>query len=228
MQHRSALVICALLATLATGQPAAGEPLFTLAEDGRTFLYRGRPGDSPGTVAAMFGIEARDVPSFLTANGIKDPTRVQTGFVYRIANPVVARTAALEEQSRGFQEEAGELRKQVDALQRDLRAAEQRAEFAEGRAARAGRLERLWPVTLTVIGFLAVGLAGAGVVATRAVKRQNAVDVYARTLARELEEKRRTNLADRQESARRILELENRTRDLEAKLGPRVLSGGRS
>jgi hypothetical protein len=213
---------------LATIEPAAGEPLFTLADEGRTFLYRARPGESPGTVAAMFGIEARDMPTFLAANGIKDPTRVQAGFVYRVANPVVVETAALQEQSRGFQQEVAELRKQVDTLQRDLRAAEARSDSAEGHAARAARLERLWPVTLTVIGLLGVALAGAGVIAARAASRQNAADAYARNLARELEEKRRLNLAERQESGRRILELENRARDLEAKLGPRVISGGRS
>src|SRR5436309_13631663 len=70
---------------LAVGS-AAAEPLFTLAEDGRTFLYRARPGDHPTAVAEMFGIPSRDLPTFLAANGITDPTRVGAGFTYRIPN----------------------------------------------------------------------------------------------------------------------------------------------
>ena len=46
-------------------------------------------------------------------------------------------------------------------------------------------------------------------------------------LAHELEEKRRTGLAERQESARHILDLEGRLRALEAKVKPRLLVGGR-
>ena len=65
---------------------AAAEPLFTLSEDGKTFLYRARPGDHPGVVAEMFGIPARDLPAFLAANGISDSTKVAAGFEYRIPN----------------------------------------------------------------------------------------------------------------------------------------------
>ena len=84
---------------LAVGS-AAAEPLFTLSEDGKTFLYRARPGDHPGVVAEMFGIPSRDVPAFLAANGISDATKVGAGFVYRIPNAaaraLAERTATLE------------------------------------------------------------------------------------------------------------------------------------
>src|SRR3989442_883713 len=106
---------------LAVG-PAAADPLFTLSEDGKTFLYRARPGHHPGVVAELFGISTRDLPAFLRR-------------------------------------------------------------------------------------------AGAG--------------GYGRSLCTELAEKRRASLGERQESSRRILDLEQRIRTLEAQLSPRVIVGGR-
>src|ERR1043166_6635724 len=89
---------------LAVGSGAA-EPLFTLSEDGKTFLYKARPGDHPGIVAEMFGIPARDVPAFLAANHITDPTRVGAGFTYRIPNAAAQgladRVATLEQENAG-------------------------------------------------------------------------------------------------------------------------------
>src|SRR5438477_10644384 len=91
---------------------AAAEPLFTLSEDGKTFLYRARPGDHPGVVAEMFGIPSRDVPAFLAANGISDATKVGAGFVYRIPNAaaraLAERTAALEGEHTRWKRTAGE------------------------------------------------------------------------------------------------------------------------
>ena len=75
---------------LAVGS-AAAEPLFTLSEDGKTFLYRARPGDHPGVVAEMFGIPTRDVPAFLAANGISDATKVAAGFPMRSAATSISR-----------------------------------------------------------------------------------------------------------------------------------------
>src|SRR5256712_13280979 len=90
---------------------AAAEPLFTLSEDGKTFLYRARPGDHPGVVAEMFGIPSRDIPAFLAANGISDATKVSAGFVYRIphaaARALAERTAALHGENTRFQRPAG-------------------------------------------------------------------------------------------------------------------------
>src|SRR5258706_15392131 len=74
----------------------AAEPAFTLAEDGSAFIYKARPGDQPGTVAAMFGIGQREMPAFLTANDVSDPTRVGIGHVYRIPNPLAVRATESE------------------------------------------------------------------------------------------------------------------------------------
>ena len=61
-----------------------------------------------------------------------------------------------------------------------------------------------------------------------ALRRRAEAERYTRSLANELEEKRKAALAERQESARHILDLEQRIRTLEAKLGPRAVLGGRS
>src|SRR5947207_11186303 len=99
-------------ATLLLAVGSAAEPLFTLSEDGKTFLYRARPGDHPGVVAEMFGIPSRDVPAFLAANGISDATKVSAGFVYRIPNAaaraLAERTAALEGENTRLKRTAGE------------------------------------------------------------------------------------------------------------------------
>src|ERR1043166_7391093 len=94
-RFRSLLPFVALILVAGAG-PAFGEPLFALTDDGRTFLYRARPGDIPSAVAEMFGIPSHDIPAFLAANGITDPTRVGAGFTYRIPN---AAARALGEQA---------------------------------------------------------------------------------------------------------------------------------
>src|SRR5438552_14478496 len=124
---------------LAVGS-AAAEPLFTLSEDGKTFLYRARPGDHPGVVAEMFGIPTRDVPAFLAANGISDATKVAAGFVYRIPNAaaraLAERTAALEGENTRLKGTAGEEKAKAERLApaaEDDRAVK---ELAESRAPR--------------------------------------------------------------------------------------------
>ncbi|HJQ84419.1 MAG TPA: hypothetical protein VKA21_10110, partial [Candidatus Binatia bacterium] len=91
---------------------ANAEPLFGVTDDGRTFLYRARPGDHPALVAEMFGIPARDLPEFLAANGISDATRVGAGFTYRIPNAparaLATRTATLEQENASLQRAAAE------------------------------------------------------------------------------------------------------------------------
>jgi hypothetical protein len=182
----------------------AGGLLFTLSDDGATFLYRARPGELPSHVAAMFGVPSRDLGAFLAANGISDATRVSPGFTYRIPNPVAAEASATRARSAELERRMRETEARAEGAARQLREMETRAEQAEERAARAARFERLWPLSLGAMVLLGVALAS------------------------EAEDKRKATLAERQESARRILSLETRVRDLELKLGPRALGGGRS
>lgn len=219
------------VALLLGAVPAAAERLFTLSEDGRTFQYRARPGDHPTAVATMFGLGEDEVPAFLAANGITDPTRVGAGFVYNVPNQAVdalaTRAATLESENARLARDAREVTTRIRALEREAREAHAGAAAAETQASRAGRIQALWPAAQAAVIGLFLAAAGAIAVATAAFRRQRRAHRYARALAVELEDKRRAALAERQESARRILDLEARVRTLEAQLGPRVLISGR-
>ena len=211
---------------------AAAEPLFTLSEDGKTFLYRARPGDHPGVVAEMFGIPARDLPAFLAANGISDATKVGAGFVYRIPNAaaraLAERAAALEADNARLKRAAGDEKAASERLAHAAEDARAEKALAESRATRLAGLERLWPWAKAALTLLLAAAAGAFYTAVAALRRRTEAEGYARSLANDLEEKRKTTLAERQESARHILDLEQRIRTLEAKLSPRAVMGGRS
>jgi hypothetical protein len=216
LHPRRSVVVLAGALLLAGGAPVLGQPLVDFADEGRTFLYRARPGDHPSAVARMFGVPPEELPAFLAANGITDATRVGAGFVYRIPNAparaLAERLAALEAEHARLAGEAGEAESRLRALTRELRA----------------WLEGVWPaaraaaVVLALLAAAAVGVAGA------ALRRQRQAARYARALAQELDLKRQAAMAERQESARRILDLETRVRTLESQLGPRVVVGGRS
>ncbi len=211
---------------------AAAEPLFTLSEDGKTFLYRARPGDHPGVVAEMFGIPARDLPAFLAANGISDSTKVAAGFEYRIPNAaaraLAERAAVLEADNARLKRAAGDEKAASERLAHAAEDARAEKALAESRATRLAGLERLWPWAKAALTLLLAAAAGAFYTAVAALRRRTEAEGYARSLANDLEEKRKTTLAERQESARHILDLEQRIRTLEAKLGPRAVMGGRS
>jgi len=239
---RVTLVAFATL-VLATRVPSvAVAALFTLTDDGATFLYTARPGDSPGRVAEMFGVPLEGIDALLAANGISDPTRVGPGFVYRIPNAaareLATRTITLKEENARLQREVDgskergralveEAEERSRTLAHELAEARSTAASAESRALRLTRLEDLWPVAQVVVLVLLVIAAGTTALAVATIRRQRQAERYARSLAAELEEKRRGGLLERQESAKRILELETRLRTIEAQLGPKVLVGGR-
>src|SRR5205809_6445761 len=139
---------------LAVGS-AAAEPLFTLSEDGKTFLYRARPGDHPGVGAEMFGIPSRDVPAFLAANGISDATKVGAGFVYHIPNAaaraLAERTAALEGENTRLKRTAGEEAAKAEHLARAAEEARAEKGRADSRATQLARRERQWPWTVSTL-----------------------------------------------------------------------------
>jgi len=233
MPHaRHTLIALLVLCGIAGGRPAiAAEPVFTLSEDGGTFLYRARPGDLPSTVAEMFGIPSQDVPAFLSANGIKDPTRVGTGFVYRIPNAaaraLAERKTALEQDNARLGRALADEKERTKTLGRTADEAKAAATDAEERAAHLARMETFWPWLQAALVVLVLVAAGAAYTAFAAMRRQAQSEVYARTLAKDVDEKRKVALAERQESARRILDLENRLRTAEAQLRPRVVVSGR-
>ena len=228
---RTLAVLCAL-ALAATAHPVRGEPLFTLADEGRTFLYRARTGDHPGLVAEMFGVSQRDLPALLAANGITDPTRVGAGFVYRIPNDAaralfqqVATLTADDARLQRALADAEERSRQLTGAAEDARA---RTVSADARAARAAHLEWVWPIAQAILFVLVLIAGAAAAVAVAALRRQRQAERFARNLSDELDAKRKAALLERQENTRRVLELEGRVRSLEVQLGPRVVLGGRS
>jgi len=225
-------IVAAASVLFLAGARAAEAPLFTTEDGGQTFVYHSRPGDRPSSVAAMFGISPNDLPGFLAANGISDPTRVSSNFVYRVPNGAARelsdRVTALERDNARLTRALGEAAERGDTLTKEAHRASETAAAAEARAARLANAERWWLTAQILIVLLVLALAGTGAVTVAALRRQRQAERFARTLAHEAEEKRRTTLAERQESGRRILELEGKVKELESKLGPRVVVGGRS
>jgi len=225
-------IVAAASVLFLAGARAAEAPLFTTEDGGQTFVYHSRPGDRPSGVAAMFGISPNDLPGFLAANGISDPTRVSSNFVYRIPNGAARelsdRVTALERDNARLTRALGEAAERGDTLTKEAHRASETAAAAEARAAQLANAERWWLTAQILIVLLVLALAGTGAVTVAALRRQRQAERFARTLAHEAEEKRRTTLAERQESGRRILELEGKVKELESKLGPRVVVGGRS
>lgn len=221
-----------VLAALSASAPVSAERIFRLDEGGQTFVYRARPGDHPTGVAEMFGLAEHQIPAFLAANGITDATRVPPGFEYKIPNRAVRDLATRATRLEGKLHRIARDLSGERARNRELvRTAEQTrgdVAAAEDRSQHLARIASLWPWAKALIVLLCLGVVGAIVLAQTAVKRQLQAERFARTLARELEEKRQSAMTERQESARRIVDLEQRLRALEAQLGPRVVISGRT
>jgi hypothetical protein len=232
MLHPSRVLVGVAVVGLAlSARPVVAERLFTLSDDGRTFLYRARPGDQPAVVAEMFGVRPEGLSSFLASNGITDPTRVGTGFLFRVPNTAVQavsdRATALEAENIRLTKELRDSRESVAALTRERDEARTGAAELEARATRLSRIQTLWPILQAALVLLTLVAGAFAGVAVAALRRRTQAERYARSLAVELDDRRKVTMAERQESARRVLDLENRVRTLEAQLGPRVLVGGR-
>ena len=203
----------ALVAILALGTAMAAEPPVRLSDDGTAFLYRSQPGDLPGAVAERFGV--RDLPAFLAANGISDATRVGSDHVYRIENPLAERALAAEARAVALNGEAEAARERARTLEAEAAALRAQVEDLERRSASLARLARLWPWVQILGVVLVLGISVAGYVAFRAVRNLRQAECYGRELADEVDQRRRQGLAERQESARRILKLEDEVRFLQ-------------
>jgi len=212
---------------MAGGTGALAAPLFTLDDEGRTFVYRARPGDLPSKVADMFGVPPGDLEAFLRANGISDATRVGPDFVYRAPNPLGPRLRDLQAENERLVRQAAAADERARGGTQEATAARAALQEAETRLTRLAWFEAHWPLVRMALVLLALGAGAAGTAAWAALRRRQEAERYARTLARELEEKRKAALAERQESGRRTLDLETRIRTLEARLGPRVVVSGR-
>lgn len=221
---RFAFLVVGLVAVMRAAHAA---PLIELTDGGRTFVYTARPGDSPGAVAAAFGLPSEALPAFLVANGITDDTAVPRGFRYRIPNPIVAETDALVTQQALLQQDADAARARVAELERALAGLRENVDFTVAQRRRLETLEMRWSVATWVVTLLIVGVLIAIAFTVAAMRKERQAERWARALANEAEEKRRTGLVERQQTARRVVELEARVRELEQQVHARVRAIGR-
>ncbi|HEV7732136.1 MAG TPA: hypothetical protein VGR62_08240 [Candidatus Binatia bacterium] len=208
-------------------RPLRAEPLIELADEGRTLIYTARPGDSPGAVAAAFGLPPEALPGFLAANGIKDDTAVPRGFRYRIPNPVAAEAAALVARQQTLVADSDAAKARVADLERSFTALRENADFTAAQRRRLEQLELRWSVVTWVVTLLIVAVLVAIGFAIAAIRKEQQAERWARAMAQEAEEKRRTGLVERQQAAKHVVELEARVRELEQQVVARVRAIGR-
>jgi hypothetical protein len=223
--HSIAFVV--VIVAVVASRPLHAEPVFELTDGGRTFVYVARPGDTPGAVAAAFGIPPNAVSAFLASNGIEDAAAVPRGFPYRIPNPMVADLDALAAERAQLAESVDSARSHIADLEGRLAALREKVDFTTARHHRLETLERRWIVAVLVMTLLIAGVIGAIAFAVAAIRKEQQAERWARSLANEAEEKRRTGLVDRQRAARRMVELETRIRELEQQVPARVRAIGR-
>ncbi len=218
LQARWLAVALVAGAAFVLGTAIAADPPGGLSEDGTVIFYRADPGELPGRVAERFGIAPADVPAFLAANGIRDATKVGTGHVYRIRNPLAARARDAEARADGLAKELAAAHGERAVLDARANAESTRADDLARRAARLEGIARVWPWLQAIAIVLVLAVAGAGMVAYRSATRLGALARYAKELADQLDERRRIALAERQANARRVLDLEESVRTLEREL----------
>ena len=184
------------------------------ADSGATIVYASRPGDTPSSVAEMFGVPAEEFAAFLRSNGVKDATHVPVGFRYRIPDPLGSTVRRLEARNAELASELTRSATWAEQLDAELRTSREAAEAIQAERARLRRLEWLWPLARAGLVALVLACFAAVSLAVAAAHRAERADRYAQSLGAELERKRQANLADRQESTRRVQRLEARIREL--------------
>ena len=220
--------VVAFLTLSATVARAAGEAGIALQDEGRTIVYRARPGDTALAVGAALGVAPAELATLLAAEGVRDASRVPVGFEYRVPNPLAARADDAERRARDLEQKVVAAESRVAEIERQLGAVQRGEALRAQQVQRLAQLEGRWRLAFWAVVGLSLALSVLGAVAAVARRRERGATRYARTMAHELEEKRRTGLAERQQSARRIIELEDRLRHLETQRDDQVRSIPRS
>jgi len=211
LERRSGQCLLALL--LATGALAA--PPVELTDEGRTILYRLQAGDTPADLARAFGLDAQQLATVLEAHGATDWRQARAGAVWRIPNPLATSLEALGARLRDAEQRAQAAEDRVTALAAELATAQAAVTMDAAERARLAQLEGRWRSLLAAAGGLALACVVALGFLVEAQRRAGRAVRWARGLAAELDERRRAVLAERQQAARRLVELEERVRRYE-------------
>src|SRR5262245_30582097 len=209
-------IIVAMLSVSWLAAQAAAAPGVELTDGGRTIVYRVQAGDSVAGVAQALGVPVAQVQSQLPAQGVRDGG-LPAGLELRVPNPLAARADAAESRASDLARRLAA----VDAPGEHPSRLREQPSTDQRLAQLAGR----WRLAFWAIVALSLGLAVAGALAAIARRRERGATRYARSMAQELEDKRRSSLEERQQSARRIMELEDRIRQHEAQRRPGGLAG---
>ncbi|MCW5893141.1 MAG: LysM peptidoglycan-binding domain-containing protein [bacterium] len=222
MPHTKSLL--AVVVALGLGATAAfAAPAVELADGGATIVYRAQAGDTASAIAAALGVAPDQIGRFLGDNGVKDAGRIPLGFPFRVPNPATARATAAEARAAAAEAERGTLAQRLRAAERALVVAREGVTFVEADRARLAALETRWSVALWALVVGGLLLAGSLAVTVAALGRERRASAWARSLALDLDDKRRAALAERQQSARRIVELEDRLRHPDLRGSTRVV-----
>jgi len=211
LERRSGPCLLALL--LATGALAA--PPVELTDEGRTILYRLQAGDTPADLSRAFGLDAQQLATVLEAHGATDWRQARAGAVWRIPNPLATSLEALAARLRDAERRAEAAEDRVTTLAAELAAAQAAVTMDAAERARLAQLEGRWRSLLAAVGGLALACVVAVGFLVEAQRRAGRAVRWARGLAAELDERRRAALAERQQAARRLVELEERVRRYE-------------
>lgn len=194
---------------------AFAAPPVELADEGRTIVYRLQPGDTPADLARAFGLDQAALARLLEVHGASDWRNVRAGSTWKIPNPLAGPLEAATDRIAGAEAGRAAAEARVAALAGELAAAQAAVTMDAAARARLEDLERSRSrVVATVVALATAFLVSLGFL-VRAQQRAGRAVRWARGLAAELEERRRAVLTERQQAARKLVELEERLRRYE-------------
>ncbi len=89
---RSIALVLVVVGMAVASRAARAEPLIELTDEGRTFVYTARPGDSPGAVASSFGLPEWPIFVILGIDELMDMARTSVNVVGNcLATVVIAK-----------------------------------------------------------------------------------------------------------------------------------------
>jgi len=202
-------------ALVAAGAAMAAAPPVELTDEGRTIVYRLQAGDTPADIARAFGLDEAALAALLEAHGASDWRRVRAGATWRIPNPLAARLDRLAAQVADAEARRDAAEGRAATLVAELATARAAVTMDAAQRERLARVETWWRGAVATGAVLGLGLLAALAFLGRAQRGAQRAVRWARGLTTELEERRRAVLAERQQAARRLVELEERVRRFE-------------